>query len=87
MPSFPRSGCRALLLGLALIVSPLAIAAEPPTVAAASDLQFALGEAAERFTAETGREVRLNFGSSGNFRRQIGQGAPFELYLLSLIHI
>ncbi|MCG6658233.1 molybdate ABC transporter substrate-binding protein [Halomonas campisalis] len=55
--------------------------ASPPTVAAASDLQFALAEAAERFAAETGRSLRLNFGSSGNFRRQIAQGAPFELYL------
>lgn len=55
--------------------------AEVPTVAAASDLQFALTEVVERFTAATGHEVRLNFGSSGNFRRQIAQGAPFELYL------
>ena len=55
--------------------------ASSPTVAAASDLQFALAEAAERFEAETGRSLRLNFGSSGNFRRQIAQGAPFELYL------
>ncbi|GHE21614.1 molybdate ABC transporter substrate-binding protein [Halomonas urumqiensis] len=55
--------------------------ATPPTVAAASDLQFALADAAERFRDETGLEVRLNFGSSGNFRRQIAQGAPFELYL------
>ncbi|MFP4262908.1 MAG: molybdate ABC transporter substrate-binding protein [Halomonas sp.] len=81
MPFFTRSGCRALLLGLALLLSPPALAEERPTVAAASDLQFALSEAAERFTAETGQELRLNFGSSGNFRRQISQGAPFELYL------
>lgn len=52
-----------------------------PIVAAASDLQFALPEIAEQFTADTGRSVRLNFGSSGNFRRQIAQGAPYELYL------
>ncbi|MGQ4879793.1 molybdate ABC transporter substrate-binding protein [Billgrantia sp. LNSP4103-1] len=52
-----------------------------PTVAAASDLQFALSEAAARFEAETGQSLRLNFGSSGNFRRQIAQGAPFELFL------
>lgn len=52
-----------------------------PTVAAASDLQFALAEAARRFEADTGQRLRLNFGSSGNFRRQIAQGAPFELYL------
>jgi molybdate transport system substrate-binding protein len=55
--------------------------ADVPTVAAASDLQFALPEVVERFQANTGRDVHLNFGSSGNFRRQIGQGAPFELFL------
>lgn len=52
-----------------------------PVVAAASDLQFALPELADRFTADTGLRVRLAFGSSGNFARQIRQGAPFELFL------
>lgn len=56
-------------------------AADVPVIAAASDLQFALEEIAERFQAETGRSVRLSFGSSGNFRRQIAQGGPFEVYL------
>ncbi|MDI5921182.1 molybdate ABC transporter substrate-binding protein [Halomonas sp. LR5S13] len=69
----------ALVAWLAL-TTPAALA-EVPTLAAASDLQFALTEAAERFQDETGRELRLNFGSSGNFMRQIRQGAPFELYL------
>ncbi|UYO73453.1 molybdate ABC transporter substrate-binding protein [Halomonas qinghailakensis] len=71
---------RAMLLALSLLIS-LPAMASTPIVAAASDLQFALTEAAKRFTAKTGAEVRLNFGSSGNFRRQIAQGAPFELYL------
>lgn len=70
----------AALLCLAWL-SLVARAADVPTVAAASDLQFALTEVAERFHAETGKTVRLNFGSSGNFRRQIAQGAPFELFL------
>jgi len=65
---------------LATMTAPLA-AAKPPIVAAASDLQFALPEIAASFQADTGNRVRLNFGSSGNFRRQIAQGAPFELYL------
>jgi molybdate transport system substrate-binding protein len=52
-----------------------------PIVAAASSLQFALEEAAAQFTQQTGHTLRLNFGSSGNFRRQIAQGAPFELFL------
>ena len=58
-----------------------AFADEPPTVAAAADLQFALTEVADAFAAETGLEVKLAFGSSGNFARQIRQGAPFEMYL------
>lgn len=75
-----RTRCRIALLGLLSMLMP-AVHADVPTVAAASDLQFAMTEVSERFRAETGRELRLNFGSSGNFRRQIGQGAPFELYL------
>lgn len=68
-----------LLAGLLLTSAPAIAGA--PIVAAASDLQFALTEAAERFQQQTGNTLRLNFGSSGNFRRQIAQGAPFELYL------
>lgn len=55
--------------------------AEVPKIAAASDLKFALTEIAERFRQETGREVSLSFGSSGNFARQIPQGAPYDLFL------
>lgn len=55
--------------------------AEAPNVAAAADLKFALGEIAATYEKETGRAVRLSFGSSGNFARQIPQGAPFELFL------
>lgn len=54
---------------------------EAPVVAAASVLQFAVAEIAEAFQAETGMAVRLSFGSSGNFARQIRQGAPFELFI------
>ena len=53
----------------------------PPTIAAASDLQFALEAIAQAFTAETGERVTLVFGSSGNLARQAMNGAPFELFL------
>jgi molybdate transport system substrate-binding protein len=66
----------ALLAGLAP-----AAASAAPGVAAASDLKFALDEIAGQFTRETGVAVRLTYGSSGNFRRQIAEGAPFELFL------
>ena len=66
---------------VATACAPLAAAAEIANVAAASDLQFALTDIAAAFHAKTGREVRLAFGSSGNFRRQIADGAPFDVFL------
>jgi molybdate transport system substrate-binding protein len=57
-------------------------AAQPvPTVAAASDLKFAIEELATQFEKETGQRLRLIFGSSGNFYSQILQGAPFHLFM------
>ena len=52
-----------------------------PTVAAASDLKFALEELAAQFERETGQRLRLVFGSSGHFYSQILQGAPFHLFM------
>jgi len=52
-----------------------------PTVAAASDLKFALEELAARFERATGHKLRLVFGSSGHFKTQILQGAPFHLFM------
>jgi molybdate transport system substrate-binding protein len=77
--------CRRLLtvvaMALAVLVPDHAAAAGPPVVAAASDLNYALPDIAGRFTAHTGLHVRLSFGSSGNFARQIAQGARFELFM------
>lgn len=52
-----------------------------PTLAAASDLKFAIEEVAARFERDTGNKLRLVFGSSGNFYSQIQQDAPFHLYM------
>ena len=67
---------------LALGVTILAHAqTQPPVIAGASDLQFALTEIAAGFRADTGQELRLSLGSSGNITRQIEQGSPAELFL------
>jgi molybdate transport system substrate-binding protein len=82
----PLSPLRRIALG-ALLALPLAAAAQaqgqtqPPLIAGASDLQFALAEIAAQFRAETGQEVRLSLGSSGNITRQIEQGSPVEMFL------
>ena len=57
------------------------MAQQAPVVAAAADLQFALEEIARSFRRETGQDLRLSFGSSGNFATQIENGAPFQLFL------
>jgi molybdate transport system substrate-binding protein len=69
----------ALILGL--FISVRANAQASATVAAASDLKFAIEEIAARFDKDTGSKLRLVFGSSGNFKTQILQGAPFHLFM------
>lgn len=76
-----RLALGALALALAGLRPGLLQAKTVPTVAAASDLKFALDEVAARFEQETGQQLRLVFGSSGHFKTQILHGAPFHLFL------
>jgi molybdate transport system substrate-binding protein len=85
----PGSALRRTVVWL-LVLAPLAGAAHAqkvggdgagPLIAAASDLRFALDELAASFRRDGGGPVRIVYGSSGNFRRQIAEGAPFELFL------
>jgi molybdate transport system substrate-binding protein len=54
--------------------------AQEITVAAAADLQFAMQDVGTRFQKETGKTVKLIYGSSGNFFQQIQNGAPFDMF-------
>jgi len=78
---FRRTALGGTLAVLALTAGHAAPAQETPVIAAASSLNYALSEIAELFTRETGERVKLVFGSSGNFARQIAQGAPYEVFL------
>jgi molybdate transport system substrate-binding protein len=52
------------------------------TIAAASDLKFAVDEFLEEYRQDhPGVEVKVSYGSSGNFHAQIRHGAPYDLYL------
>lgn len=55
-------------------------AAQSITVAAAADLQFAMQDVASQFQKETGKELRLIYGSSGSFFQQVQNGAPFDMF-------
>ena len=53
----------------------------PLRIAAASDLNLALPKLADLFRSQTGIELTITFGSSGQLTEQIKQGAPFDLFL------
>lgn len=75
-----RSRLGAALAGM--LLAALAGAAEPLTIAAASDLIHSLPELNRRFVAAH-PETRIEavFGSSGNLSAQIRNGAPFHVFL------
>ena len=56
------------------------VKAQDLTVAAASDLQSAMEDITARFQKETGKTVKVIYGSSGNFLQQIQNGAPFDMF-------
>jgi len=73
---------RDLLLGMGASLAPgLALAQTPLTVFAAASLQEAATAAGEAWTKTTGGQVRFSFGASSAMARQIGQGAPADVFL------
>lgn len=67
-----------VLVGLA----GFARAAEPVSVAAASDLVYCLDDLNAAFKkTHAEAEIKVSSGSSGNFATQIKNGAPFEVFL------
>ncbi len=85
MPGFSVTGPIGLRkLALAVTAFALAVplqAATQITIAAASDLKFAMDELVEEFrAAHPDDRVEVVYGSSGKFHTQIRQGAPFDLF-------
>ncbi len=81
MADWGRRHCAIGALSILALGSARAVETDEPPIAAASDLKFALDEIQARFTAQTGRGIRITYGSSGNFARQLLQGAPFQMFL------
>jgi molybdate transport system substrate-binding protein len=78
---------RALLHGIASVLLLAGVHAtqsmdrpRPLTVAAAADLKFAMDDLLQDFRrTRPDLDVRVTYGSSGNFFAQISNGAPFDL--------
>jgi molybdate transport system substrate-binding protein len=64
---------------VAALVSPAL--AQAPQIAVAASVKTAMDELVVAFRQATGQEVSVVYGASGNFTRQIRQGAPFQLFL------
>lgn len=70
-----------LVLVLVLALASAVASAGTLTIAAASDLQFAMQEVVTGFRAAHPEDtVELIYGSSGKFAAQIANGAPFDLF-------
>lgn len=79
-PLWAMSCMLAIALVLVLPMAPTVAQAGEVTIAAASDLNFAIKEVIEEYEKQSGNKVKLSLGSSGNFFAQLQQGAPFDLY-------
>lgn len=69
-----------LLLFCILSARPVA-ADEIPVIAVAANFVPVLEVIRNKFTVQTGNQVRISAGASGTLYRQIEAGAPFELFL------
>lgn len=70
-----------ILLLSGLLLPTNSQAEQQPLIAIASSLQFVMPEIVAAFKQQAGYAPRITYGSSGNFRRQISQGAPFQLFM------
>ncbi len=72
---------RLFLIALAVMMSANAVQAAKFTVAAASDLRFALDDVIEIYRkAYPDHKVEVVYGSSGKMTTQIINGAPFDIF-------
>ncbi len=76
-----RDAVTLLVSGGALFTGRAAAAPQGPLVAVAASVQRAMEEIAPVWMQQTGQRLRITYGSSGNFVRQIQQGLPAELFL------
>jgi molybdate transport system substrate-binding protein len=70
----------AIVLGMLILGATARGQTQTVRVAAAADLQFAMKDIGGQFEKKTGTKVAISYGSSGTFRAQIENGAPFDVF-------
>ncbi|QQR39501.1 molybdate ABC transporter substrate-binding protein [Devosia rhizoryzae] len=72
---------RILLSAMLLAATALPVMAESVNVAVAANFTAVAEELAAKFEAESGHEVELSFGATGQLYTQITQAAPYGVFL------
>jgi molybdate transport system substrate-binding protein len=75
-----------LIVAATLSLGANPVFAQSTTVAVAANMKDAFGEIALAFKATGKPEMRVLYGSSGNFTAQIMNGAPFSLFIAADEH-
>ena len=70
-----------IFLSLATVFFVSLANAQQATVVVASNMKPAMEEIYQQYKMAGGQDFRIIYGSSGNFARQIQQGAPFHLFV------
>ena len=70
-----------VLLALALLLPPATALAETALIAVAANFAKPAERLIQGFAAESGHQIEISTGSTGNLAAQIRNGAPFTLFL------
>lgn len=66
---------------LLFVLLHVAVLQAAPAVAVASNMTHVMADITARYHGVSGKNVKLTYGSSGNFTRQIEQGAPYTVFV------
>lgn len=70
-----------ILLSVATVLFASLANAQQATVVVAANMKPAMDEIYQQYKMAGGQDLRIIYGASGNFARQIQQGAPFNLFV------
>ncbi len=70
-----------IILSVATVLFASLASAQQATVVVAANMKPAMDQIYQQYKMAGGQDLRIIYGASGNFARQIQQGAPFNLFV------